>query len=94
MTTLCLQLDGSYKTPIIFFYSENNSETLNRPPNTNLYTVQRLFTFRQQATGNGKPPPPPPLSESVRKWNASTLLPPEIIGKFKTVMIRMILDPI
>ena len=25
MTTLCLQLDGSYKTQIIFIYSENNS---------------------------------------------------------------------
>ena len=39
MTTLCLQLDGSYKTPILFFYSENSSDFLNRPPNTNLYNV-------------------------------------------------------
>ena len=40
MTTLCLQLDGNYKTPIIFFYSENNSDSLNRPPNTNLINVR------------------------------------------------------
>ena len=40
MTTLCLQLDDSYKTPNIFFYSESNSDSLNRPPNTNLNNVQ------------------------------------------------------
>ena len=39
MNTLCLQLDGSYKTQILLFYSENNSDFLNRPPNTNLYNV-------------------------------------------------------
>ena len=39
VTTLCLQLDGSYKTPILFLYSENNSDFLNSPPNTNLYNV-------------------------------------------------------
>ena len=39
VTTLCLQLDGSYKTPILSFHSENDSDFLNRPPNTNLYNV-------------------------------------------------------
>ena len=43
MTTLCLQLDTSYKTPIIFFYSENNSDCLNRPPDTNLLIVHCMF---------------------------------------------------
>ena len=33
VTTLRLQLDGSYKIPILFFYSGNNSDSLNRPPN-------------------------------------------------------------
>ena len=39
VTTLCLQLNDSYKTQIIFFYLENNSDSLNRPPNTNLINV-------------------------------------------------------
>ena len=32
--------DFRYKTPIIFFYSENKSDSLNRPPNTNLLILQ------------------------------------------------------
>ena len=32
--------DFRYKTPIILFYSENNSDSLNRPPNINLIVVQ------------------------------------------------------
>ena len=32
--------DFTYKTPILFFYSENNSDSLNRPPNANLIVVQ------------------------------------------------------
>ena len=32
--------DFSYKTQILFFYSENNSNSLNRPLNTNLIVVQ------------------------------------------------------
>ena len=36
--------DFRYKTPIIFFYSENNSDSLNCPPNTNLPIVQCLNT--------------------------------------------------
>jgi len=32
--------DFSYKTQILFFYSENNSNSLNRPLNTNLIDVQ------------------------------------------------------
>ena len=40
VTTVCLQLDNSYKTQILFFYSENNSDSLNCPPNTNLFIVQ------------------------------------------------------
>ena len=47
VTTLCLQKDGSYKTPILFFYSENNSDFLNRPPNTNLYNVHWFLCFQQ-----------------------------------------------
>ena len=31
--------DFRYKTPILFFYSENNSDSLNHPPNTNLPIV-------------------------------------------------------
>ena len=31
--------DFRYKTPILFFYSENNSDSLNRSPNTNLLIV-------------------------------------------------------
>ena len=31
--------DLIYKTPIIFFYSENNPDSLNRLPNTNLIAV-------------------------------------------------------
>ena len=57
VTNLCLQLDGSYKTPIIFFYSENNSDFLNRPPNTNLYNVQCLVIclfFKAMWTGKWK----------------------------------------
>ena len=34
------QQDLIYKTPILFFYSENNSDYLNRPPNANLIVVQ------------------------------------------------------
>ena len=38
--------DFSYKTQILFFYSENNSNSLNRPLNTNLIVVQWLqFSF-------------------------------------------------
>ena len=44
MTALCHQLDGSYKTPILLFYSENNSDSSNCPPNTNLITVQWLLS--------------------------------------------------
>ena len=40
--------DFRYKTSIIFFYSENNSDSLNRPPNTNLLIVQCLATFSQK----------------------------------------------
>ena len=32
--------DFNYKTQILFFYSENNSNSLNRPLNTNLIVVQ------------------------------------------------------
>ena len=32
------------KTPILFFYSENNPVSLNRPPNTNLIVVQWFHT--------------------------------------------------
>ena len=32
--------DFSYNTPILFFYSENNSDSLNRPRNRNLIDVQ------------------------------------------------------
>ena len=32
--------DFSYKTQIIFFYSENNSDSLNHPTHTNLIDVQ------------------------------------------------------
>ena len=42
--------DFMYKTPIIFFYSENNSDSLNRPPNTNLPIVHcfsRIFPTRR-----------------------------------------------
>ena len=39
VTTLCLQLDGSYKTPILLFYSVNISDSLNSPPNKNLINV-------------------------------------------------------
>ena len=31
--------DFRYKTPILFFYTENNSDSLNRPPNINLIDV-------------------------------------------------------
>ena len=33
------QQDLIYKTPILFFYSENNPDFLNRLPNTNLIAV-------------------------------------------------------
>ena len=39
VTILCLHFDGSYKTQVIFFESVNNSDSLNRPPNTNLIYV-------------------------------------------------------
>ena len=39
-TTLCLQLDGNNKTPIILFYSVNTSDCLNCPLDTNLINVQ------------------------------------------------------
>ena len=31
--------DFKYYTPILSFYSENNSDSLNRPPNANLIVV-------------------------------------------------------
>ena len=37
VTTLCLQLDGSYN--FFFLNSLINSDSLNRPPNTNLINV-------------------------------------------------------
>ena len=35
--------DFKYYTPILSFYSENNSESLNRSPNTNLIVVHWLI---------------------------------------------------
>ena len=46
--------DFKYYTPILSFYSENNSESLNRSPNTNLivvhwvnleYLEQNIYSF-------------------------------------------------
>ena len=51
MTTLCLQLDGSYETPVLFFYSENNSDSLNRPPYTNLLIVHCVTNISQHING-------------------------------------------
>ena len=38
------QQDFSYKTKILFFYSENNSNSLNRPLNTNLIDVHCMVS--------------------------------------------------
>ena len=37
--------DFKYYTPILSFYSENNSESLNRSPNTNLIVVHWFHFF-------------------------------------------------
>ena len=41
------QQDFSYKTQILFFCSENNSNSLNRPLNTNLIVVHCCLNLEQ-----------------------------------------------